>query len=276
MASQPTMTVISSSDFADPATPSRRSDDVNRDHVDALQIVSVLLVGQLRATCDPGIRQRLRSVLFDLHVGVAHRIARSYAGRGSEFEDVDQVAQLALVTAIDAFDPGQSSSFTAYAARTIRGTLRHHFRDATWLVRPPRAVQELRLAVLAITPRLVQRLRREPTAAELAAELHVTPADIEAARLAQANRTPARLESLALLEGHDDTDAAEWRIALHELVAALPLPDQRILHARFVRELSQQAIAVELGVSQMHVSRRLRWMLDSLRSSLGLQQRAAG
>lgn len=301
MASHPTMTVVSPPAFVGGGISSQTSDDSTYEPLNVLnpiEIVSVLLAGQLRVACDPAIRQRLRSALFDLHVDIAHRIARSYAGRGCEAEDLDQVAQLGLVTAIDAFDPAKSTSFAAYAARTIRGTLRHYFRDATWLVRPPRGVQELRLSVQAVTPRLVQRLRREPTATELAAELDVSPADIDRARLAQANRTPASLDdhttridavssghpglgsgallALPLVDARDETDAAEWRIALRDLVTAMPVADQRILHARFVRELSQQAIAAELGVSQMHVSRRLRWMLDSLRSSLGLHQRAAG
>ena len=86
-------------------------------------------------------------------------------------EDLEQVASLALVKAIDRFDPERGASFSSYAVPTISGELRRHFRDYTWALRVPRDLQELAVKVGKAESALQLELGRAPTAAEVADRL---------------------------------------------------------------------------------------------------------
>jgi len=88
----------------------------------------------------------LRDELTRYCLPFASRLARRYRGRGEPLEDLEQVARLGLVKAIDRYDPDRGS-FTAYAVITISGEIKRHFRDKTWGVHVPRRVQDLSLEV---------------------------------------------------------------------------------------------------------------------------------
>ena len=89
-------------------------------------------------------RSGVRDELIETHMPLVHHLARRYADRGEPLEDVTQVATIGLIQAIDKFDPERGSAFSTYAVPTILGAIRRHFRDATWSVKVPRRVQELR------------------------------------------------------------------------------------------------------------------------------------
>lgn len=200
-----------------------------------------------------------------------------------------QVAALALIGAVDAFEPERGSSFGAYATPTIRGALRRYFRDSTWLVRPPRGLQELRLRVVTAGDDLTQRLGRQPSRADVAAHLRIPVDDVARAELAQRNRTPASLDQpltgrRARSRGADgpgggtladllpdpgsELDDVEWRVALHQCLDRLPPRERELVRLRFVEGLSQQRIAQRMKISQMQVSRNLAAVLARLRGLL--------
>ena len=74
---------------------------------------------------------------------LARSLARRYAGKGEPLEDLEQVASLGLLKAIDRFDVSRDVSFATFAVPTIAGELKRHFRDRGWMLRVPREVQEL-------------------------------------------------------------------------------------------------------------------------------------
>ncbi|MEC8405556.1 MAG: sigma-70 family RNA polymerase sigma factor, partial [Actinomycetota bacterium] len=123
-------------------------------------------------------RSAVRDELIETHMPLVHHLARRYADRGEPIEDVTQVATIGLIQAIDKFDPERGSAFSTYAVPTILGAIRRHFRDATWSVKVPRRVQELRGKIDAAHDALAQELGRSPTVAEIAARAHVDPADV--------------------------------------------------------------------------------------------------
>lgn len=219
---------------------------------------------------------RLRDQMISSGLPLAGRLARRYRNRGELPEDLEQVARLGLVKAVDRYDP-ERGSFTAYAITTILGELKRHFRDHTWDVHVPRRVQDLSLAVSRATVTL-QQDRRPATDAELARHCAVTGADLTAARLSAAAYRSASLNTpigdggaeLGDLFGAADpaVDLVEDRLTVTHLIARLPARERRLLTMRFHGNRTQAEIAAELGVSQMHVSRllsrALRWLREAM------------
>jgi RNA polymerase sigma-B factor len=222
---------------------------------------------------------RLRARAIEENLPMANRLARRYAGRGELLDDLAQVAALALIKAVDRYDPSRQTPFTAYAVPTILGALKRHFRDTAWGMRVPRATQELTHEVVIATDELSQQQGRPPTPAELADHLHVTVDDLRAAvgarqvyHLASLNvphTAGAGVDRIDLLGGIDPHYAAvDDHLTLRPLLAALSLRERRILTLRFYGHMTQTQIAAELGVSQMHVSRMLRDSLARLRAAM--------
>ncbi|HEY8473676.1 MAG TPA: SigB/SigF/SigG family RNA polymerase sigma factor [Natronosporangium sp.] len=209
----------------------------------------------------------------------ATTLARRFAHRGEPFDDLNQVAMVGLLKAVDGYDPSRGREFIAYAKPTILGELRRHFRDRTWSMTVPRRHKEMRLALNAVREELGQQLGRSPSVAELAERLQVSTEEVlEAIEAAHAYQsvslsTPVGDEdgiTLAdMVGGNDpDLDAVEDRAALPTLIAQLPEREQRILTMRFYGNMTQSQIAEWTGVSQMHVSRLLKAALGRLREEL--------
>jgi RNA polymerase sigma-B factor len=221
--------------------------------------------------------RRGRNELVELHMGLAAHIARRLS-RGTNDQDIRQVAMVALVKAVDRFDPDHGTPFSAFAGRTIEGEIKRHFRDRTWAVRVPRSAKELHLAVRRATDELQQRLHRSPTVAELAAHLEIDRDDVVTGLTAGVSYTASSLDG----SSSDDSVAPDHRSALatidtgfeqsehRDMVTALldrlPERERTIVSMRFFDELSQSEIAERVGISQMHVSRLLRSSFERMRS----------
>lgn len=235
---------------------------------------------ELAADRAPDVRDRLVTA----HLGLAHQLARRYANRGEPYEDLVQVASLAIVKSVDRFDPERGVEFTTFATRTVIGELKRHFRDKGWAVRAPRRVQELYLELGKVTETLAQELGRSPTVGELANATGATEeAVLEALEAGQGYRTSSidatdrNQETLASHIGEDDAslDTVEDRELLAPAIAKLAPREQLILQLRFANGLTQSEIAARVGISQMHVSRLLAASLERLRKSV-IEAGAAG
>ena len=223
-------------------------------------------------------RQEARDDLVRFALPFAGRLARRYRGRGEPLEDLEQVARLGLVNAVDRYDP-ERGSFTAYAAITIVGEIKRHFRDRTWGVHVPRRLRDLILEVGQATAALTSELSRSPTVAELSARLDTPQDEILAALESAAGYSPASLnapvggESSAEfgdLVGESDADleSVDDRVTVSGLLGRLPWRERRILAMRFYGNQTQAEIAARFGISQMHVSRLLSRALTWLRQAM--------
>ncbi|MCF6379284.1 SigB/SigF/SigG family RNA polymerase sigma factor [Nocardioides KLBMP 9356] len=216
--------------------------------------------------------------LIEQHVEVARSIASRYRNRGLDLEDLQQVALLGLTKAARRFDPGAGHDFLSYAVPTIRGEVRRHFRDAGWVVRPPRRLQELQARISRAQDDLEQELGRSPRPSELAAHLDVPLDEVVEALSADGCFAPTSLDAplddattgIGDLIGDRsrDTEAAEARLILEPLLARLDDRDRRIVFLRFHEERSQQEIAEAVGITQAQVSRVLARILARLRGGL--------
>jgi RNA polymerase sigma-B factor len=221
----------------------------------------------------------IRARIVAQHMKLARRIARRYANRGEPVEDLEQAALLGLVKAINGYDPLRGHNFVAYARPMMNGEVKRHFRDLTWAVRVPRKVQEGRAELSQAAATLSQRRGRPPRAAELAAELRLSEAELADLREASAAynalslSTPAGPDETRTLAdtlgaADDALEAIDDRESLHPLLDALPPRELRLLLLRFFGNQTQTEIAAELGVSQMQVSRLLAATLARLRTSM--------
>ncbi|GAA2208897.1 hypothetical protein GCM10009850_043550 [Nonomuraea monospora] len=239
----------------------------------------------LAAMVDPGVgppdRTRLRERLVEMHQGLVTEIARRYRNRGEPAEDLRQAAYVGLVKAMNGFDAGLGHEFRGYAAVTMAGEVKRHFRDRTWAIRVPRVFQERRSELNRVTAELTQDLGRSPTVAEVAAKMDLPQEEV---LLALEAATAYSTLSLDAPVGSDESDSAcladlipdhdrslDTLIDAHAvkpLIDALPEREKHILLLRFHGSLTQAEIAAEFGISQMHVSRILRAVLTKLRASL--------
>jgi RNA polymerase sigma-B factor len=218
-----------------------------------------------------------RAALIERFLPLARSLARRYQ-RGSEpLDDLVQVASIALVKAIDRYDPARGYAFSSFAVPTIAGELKRHFRDHTWMVRPPRGIQELTLRVEGALTRLTQQLDRSPTTSELATAVGASDEEILEAMQARSARgalslhapqgDPGDTTSLEDTLGVEDPDIerAEQRAELDRLMQSVSPRARAMLRMRFEEDMTQAEIGAVVGISQMQVSRILRQTVAKLR-----------
>jgi len=227
------------------------------------------------------LRRAVRDRVVCEHLPLARQLAGRFAGRGEPFDDLYQVATVGLLNAADRFDASVGVSFAGFAGSTIMGELRHHFRDRSWGVHVERRLQELHLRVRRANEELTAQLRRRPSQSEIAEHLGVAPDEVrQAVAVSLAYRagslnSPARADG----SGHEEVgdllavadvelESVAERFAMLDVIKSLTRAEQRLLSLRFAGNLTQAEIAVELGVSQMQVSRLLTSVLGKLRTAL--------
>ena len=241
------------------------------------------LFERYQRTGDPAARAELTERFLPL----ARSLARRYERGGESLDDLTQVASLALLKAIDRFDPQRPVAFSSFAVPTIVGELKRYFRDYGWSVRVPRGLQELALRAQRDSDRFASEHGHAPTAGQLAQRLGVDVEQILEAREAVGARRAASLERPP--EDADDDErpvrelsvddpgfaAAEDAATISRLAAVLSERDREVLRLRFEQDLTQSEIAERIGCSQMHVSRILRRAIARLQAQAGAELAAA-
>ncbi|TMM25684.1 MAG: SigB/SigF/SigG family RNA polymerase sigma factor [Actinobacteria bacterium] len=225
-----------------------------------------------------------REQLIEQYMSLVRSLARRYAYRGEQLEDLVQIGAIGLIKAIDRFDVDRGVELTTYATPNIIGEIKRHFRDRGWSVRVPRGLQELNIQLSRLLEELTVQLSRSPTIAELAKAAEVTDEEV-----LEALESGRAYSSLSLSVGASQDEEGELdpleslgteepRYALTEDLAVLApgfrVLDERerqILHLRFFEGLTQSQIAQQVGISQMHVSRLIRRSLEKIRAEIAVE-----
>jgi len=224
-----------------------------------------------------------RAAAVGAFLPLVRSLARRYQRGEEPLEDLEQVASMGLLKAIDGFDLERGTAFASFAVPTIVGELRRHFRDKGWTIRVPRELQELTLKVNKEQESASSELGRPPTPAELAARLGVPVERVLEAREAAHAMRPVSLDRPALPDGEDDGDTlidrfgsvdagyrrAEDAVTVDDLLRRLPDRERTVIELRFHEDLTQSEIGDRIGISQMHVSRLLRRALSELSGMAG-------
>lgn len=259
------------SETSEPDAPRRASAPAAGEGVESL-------FERYQRTRDVEVRDRL----VMLHLNLVRFLAGKFANRGEPLEDLIQVGTIGLINAVDRFDPSRGNKFSTYAAPTIVGEIKRHFRDKAWNLKVPRRLQELNLAVGKAVEALTQKLGRSPTVQEIATHLNASEEEtLEAIELGNAYETvslDSRLDNqgdsgpMTLAEfigGEDDTlQNINTFDDLREAIGSLEDREQAIIRLRFFSDLSQTEVAQRLRISQMHVSRLQQKALKKLKAVL--------
>ncbi len=219
---------------------------------------------ELRRTRDAALRDRL----IQDHLPLVRGLARRFANRGEPLDDLVSTGTLALINAVDRFDPTLGTKFSTFATPTIIGELRRYFRDKSWAMKVPRRMQELNRAASQAREALTQRLGRTPSYAEIAAELDATEEQVIEAIESGRGYDLVSMDQLGSTDegtthegpGEEDEGLLNVvrRVEVDQAMASiLDDRERRIVRLYYYEELSQTDIATREGISQMHVSRLL-------------------
>jgi RNA polymerase sigma-B factor len=229
-----------------------------------------------------------RDELIERYLSLVRSLARRYAYRGEQLDDLVQIGSIGLIKAIDRFDLERGVELTTYATPNIIGEIKRHFRDKGWSVRVPRGLQELNVKVSKLIEQLTVQLGRSPTIPELAKAAGVEEEQVlEALESGRAYSSVSLssgggsdedgeldpLESLGTIE--HEYEVAEDRAVLAPGFEVLDERERKILHLRFFSGLTQSQIAAEIGISQMHVSRLIRRSLEKMRDEIAEESEVA-
>ncbi|WP_368396500.1 SigB/SigF/SigG family RNA polymerase sigma factor [Streptomyces sclerotialus] len=230
-------------------------------------------------------REELRGRVVCAWLPMSERLALRFRNRGEAAEDLQQVAALGLVKAVDRYDPERGCAFESFAVPTIVGEVKRHFRDHMWGLHVPRRVQELRNRVRAARQELTRSVDdRGPTPEEIADHTGMSLEEVLLGSQALESFTTLSLD--AELPGADDGysladtlgspesgfDLVLDREAVKPKLRKLPEREREILYMRFFCDMTQSRIADRLGISQMHVSRIISRTCRRLADQVGARQ----
>lgn len=222
--------------------------------------------------------ERAREELVRHYLPFAEAMAKRYRTAREPHEDLEQVASMGLIKAVDRFEPDRGVPFKGFAGPTILGELKRHFRDRVWTVRVPRSVQEGIAEVETATADLESELQRTPSIREIAAHIGKSETDVLEVMEANLNRRPVSMDRTMRTDEDDSVPASErigtedqsfelveGRLTIEQELPHLDDRERRVIKLRFADDMTQSQIAAEIGCSQMQVSRILRGALAKLR-----------
>ena len=227
---------------------------------------------------------RAREAIILRYLPYARRLARAYEGRGEPGEDIYQAASVGLINAVDRYEPERGESFVAFARPTILGEIKRHFRDTTWRVHVPRAVQERAGQLTRAQDEIRATSGANASTEEIARHLALELGEVAEAQGAfQANRHGSLDATFATEDGQKLTlrdtigeldsayERVEASVGWGDVLRRLHPRERKVLLLRFGGECTQDEIARRIGVSQMHVSRILRSAAAALAAAPELQ-----
>jgi RNA polymerase sigma-B factor len=247
---------------------------------DPLLAVDTMFVRMAELGPDHPQREQMRADIVHRCTPFARREAARYRNTGEPLEDLNQVALLGLIMAVDRFDHTRGVPFKHFALPTIIGELKRHFRDKGWSMRVSRRLKEISHEVRRAEQALAQQLARTPSTQDLAEALDLTEEEVLSARDAEGahfvqslNRPvfgPDDTTELVDTLGSDDRSIAAVadHDALRRALRALSPRLATVVSLRFLDELTQTEIGDKIGCSQMQVSRLLDRAMTVLRGHM--------
>ena len=224
-------------------------------------------------TTDEKQRKQLRNLIVVATIPLVKKIAFSLARRATDpIDDLIQVGSLGLIKSIEFFNPGVSAKFKTYASYLIAGEIRHYLRDKASMIKAPREIQELSFRVNTVIKQMIEDGFEDPTNEQVAMAMDLPVQKVNAAIEVERRKSTLSLDqtvtsdddNLSLIDKIPAGDyqeflaAYEEKIMLKKAISQLPDDLKEIIEYSYYEDLNQRQIAERIGVSQMHVSRKMR------------------
>ncbi|MDD5987362.1 MAG: SigB/SigF/SigG family RNA polymerase sigma factor [Eubacteriales bacterium] len=226
---------------------------------------------------------KLRNKIVEENLYMVDILIRKYLGKGVDRDDLYQVGALALINAVERFDPSKGYEFSSFATPTILGEIKKYFRDKGWSLKVPRRLKEISVALPKAREVLTGKLGRAPTVAEVADYMGKKKEDILMAMESSMAYGAYSLDE-TFSDSGDEGEASKYekftsteeagyrglenREIINSVLNRLSDTNKYIFRERFIKEKSQSDIANNLGVSQMTVSRAERNIKEQLAKEL--------
>ncbi len=224
-----------------------------------------------------------RNELVESHLYMVDILIRKYLNKGVDYDDLYQVGALALVQAVERFDPARGFEFSSFATPTILGEIKKYFRDKQWSLKVPRRLKEIASKVQKAKEELYSENHKQPTIKEIADYIGYPEEQIiesmEGSRAYGTYSLDKTFEDAgedgesAFLEkytGFDEKgfDRVEMSDIIDTVLNRLSEQNRYIFRERFIFNRSQSSIAKTLGVSQMTISRAERNIIKQFQEEL--------
>lgn len=223
--------------------------------------------------------KEIRNILIERHLYLVNLLSKKYINKGVEFEDIYQVASLALIYAIERYDINKGYEFSSFATPTIVGEIKKYFRDKVWTLRVPRRVQELSKKISEAKIFLQQHNKENPKVKDIANYLNCTEEQVLEVMEASYGYQPISLDSssnddiddkdILLIDkiGQDEQSFynIEQKDFFDKFDKSLNELESKIFKDRFFLNKTQAVIAKELDISQMTVSRLEKKIIEKLK-----------
>lgn len=212
----------------------------------------------------------IRNKIVEENLYLIDILIRKYLNKGVEYDDLYQVGAMALVSAVERFDPSKGYEFSSFATPTILGEIKKYFRDKKWVMKVPRRLKEISVRISKVREEMFNELQRNPTIKELAERIDLPEEELmEALESSKAydtyslnqtfeedgeggsNEIYSKYASIEE-EGYSAVESSE---IIKTLLAKLNKTDKIIFRRRFIDNKTQGEVAKELGLSQMSISR---------------------
>ena len=218
--------------------------------------------------------KKARDTVFE-NTGLIYSVAKRFVGRGVEMEDLIQIGSIGLLKAVDHFNASFEVKFSTYAVPMIAGEIKRYLRD-DGILKVSRSLKENCVRIYSAREKLEKELGREPVMEEIAQS-----AQLSVDEVVMSLESGAEVESLhkiiyqgdgndislmdRLQEKENGQDAALNRIFLDEILKKLDARERQLIYMRYFKDMTQTEIAVEMGISQVQVSRMEKRILKQLK-----------
>ena len=221
----------------------------------------------------------IRNQIAEQYLYIADILAKKFVGRGVEYDDLKQVAAFALLRGIDRFDPDLGMQFTTFITPTITGEIKNYFRDKSRVIKLPRRLGEVSLAVRKFSAEYQAENAVKPSVKTIADTLGFSEEEVVKAleiggvmsldsMATGADGEEDKSLHALLGSGEDEYENFETRESLLSAMRDFSDTEKKLIEFRYKDELSQSETARRLGVSQMFVSRMERKVLSKLKDRL--------
>ncbi len=222
---------------------------------------------------------KYRNMIVSKYLHLADFLSKKFINRGVEFDDIYQVACMALIKAVDRFSPDKGVKFVSFATPTILGEIKRFFRDKSSAIKIPRRLYEARQGLNSARDELTQKLSRVPRADEIADYMGISVETVlEIIEAGNSNSIKSLDQSVYQDNdsdfgdtlGYDEKtyDKIENRDFLEKALTMFGDAEKEFITLRYIKNYTQKQIAEKFGVSQMYISRMEKKILDRFRKVL--------